>query len=138
MATQTLRGLQNAGGLHWRGDRTYGFFGLDSPYRKNGDADISDEALNFDNFIVAFPGLLGSALPPTDPQLQADMQAFTDFALELVLPPNPVARIDGTLTDAESAGRPRDQASPAPANGSNARTSMCPEEALTAGNGAQA
>src|SRR5690606_38505357 len=105
MTTQTLRGLQNAGGLHWRGDRTNGFFGVDSPYVKSPGADIGDERLNFDNFIVAFPGLLGSALPPTDPQLQDDMRALTDFALELVLPPNPVARLDGTLTSAEAAGR---------------------------------
>jgi YVTN family beta-propeller protein len=104
MTTQTLRGLQNSGGMHWRGDRTDGFFGLDSPYLKGGPADAGDEALNFDNFIVAFPGLLGGATPPTDPQLQADMQAFTDFALELVLPPNPIANLNGTRTAAQTAG----------------------------------
>ena len=105
MTTQTLRGLANSGGLHWRGDRTNGFFGLDSPYLKGGPQDAGDEALNFDNFIVAFSGLLGSAVPPTDPQLQADMRAFTDFALELTLPPNPIANLDGSLTSAQSAGR---------------------------------
>jgi len=104
MTTQTLRGLQNSGGMHWRGDRTDGFFGLDSPYLNGGSADAGDEQLNFDNFIVAFPGLLGGATPPTDPQLQDDMAAFTDFALELMLPPNPIANLDGTLTPAQSAG----------------------------------
>jgi YVTN family beta-propeller protein len=105
MTTQTLRGLQNSGGMHWRGDRTDGFFGLDSPYLKGSPADAGDEQLNFDNFIVAFPGLLGGATPATDPQLQADMAAFTDFALELVLPPNPIANLDGTRTAAQDAGR---------------------------------
>jgi DNA-binding beta-propeller fold protein YncE/mono/diheme cytochrome c family protein len=105
MTTQTLRGLQNGGGMHWRGDRTDGFFGLDSPYLNGGTQDAGDEQLNFDNFVVAFPGLLGGATPATDPQLQDDMAAFTDFALELMLPPNPVANLDGTETTAQGAGR---------------------------------
>jgi DNA-binding beta-propeller fold protein YncE len=102
MTTQTLRGLQNSGGMHWRGDRTDGFFGLDSPYLNGGPTDAGDEQLNFDNFVVAFPGLVGGAAPATDPQLQADMAAFTDFALELMLPPNPIANLDGTSTLAQS------------------------------------
>jgi YVTN family beta-propeller protein len=104
MTTQTLRGLQNGGGMHWRGDRTDGFFGLDSPYLNGSPADAGDEQLNFDNFIVAFPGLLGGATPASNPQLQADMAAFTDFALELVLPPNPIAHLDGTRSAAQTAG----------------------------------
>ncbi len=39
------------------------------------------------NFIVAFEGLVGSERPPGEAALQADMERFTDFALELTLPP---------------------------------------------------
>lgn len=104
MTTQTLRGLANSGGMHWRGDRVDGFFGLDSPYQ-NGAGDNGDEALSFDNFIVAFPGLVGGDVPPTDAQLQLDMQAFTDFALELALPPNPVRGLNNALSTAANTGR---------------------------------
>jgi YVTN family beta-propeller protein len=104
MTTQTLRGMANSGGMHWRGDRTDGFFGLDDPYLTGGGTDAGDEVLNFDNFIVAFPGLVGGSTPPTDAQLQSDMSDFTDFALEIALPPNPVANLDGTLTGAQADG----------------------------------
>ena len=98
MTTQTLRGLQNSGAMHWRGDRADGFFGFDSPYG-NGN-----EALSFDNFIVAFEGLLGSAESPTNSTLQADMHRFTAFALNIVLPPNPVRNLDNSLTPDQQAG----------------------------------
>jgi YVTN family beta-propeller protein len=104
MTTQTLRGLANSGGMHWRGDRVDGFFGLDAPYQ-NGVGDTGDEALNFDNFIVAFQGLIGGSTPATDPQLQFDMQAFTDFALELTLPPNPVRPLENVLTPSAANGQ---------------------------------
>jgi DNA-binding beta-propeller fold protein YncE len=84
MTTQTLRGMQNGGAMHWRGDRSNGFFGS-SP---------DDEDLAFRNFIVAFQGLLGRETPLPD----ADMQRFADFALSLVLPPNPVRRLDNQLS----------------------------------------
>jgi YVTN family beta-propeller protein len=98
MTTQTLKGLVNHGALHWRGDRSNGFFGVDSPY--TGDA-----ALAFDNFIVAFEGLVGGSTPPSNPQLQADMQRFTDFALAMTLPPNPIRALDNVLTPSQQAGR---------------------------------
>jgi DNA-binding beta-propeller fold protein YncE len=98
MTTQTLRGLSNSGAMHWRGDRADGFFGLDSPYG-NGN-----EALSFDNFIVAFEGLVGSDEAPSSPALQADMQLFTDFALQITLPPNPVRALDNSLTADQQAG----------------------------------
>lgn len=89
MTTQTLRGLSNSGPMHWRGDRSNGFFGVGT-----------DEALSFDNFIVAFEGLLGreSIIDP------ADMQDFTDFALTLTLPPNPIRALDDSLTTDQQAG----------------------------------
>jgi len=91
MTTQTLRGLAHSGAMHWRGDRSTGFFGTGA----------TDEALSFDNFIVAFEGLLGRASLPT----AAEMQAFTAFALEITLPPNPVRALDNQLTAAQQAGR---------------------------------
>jgi DNA-binding beta-propeller fold protein YncE len=90
MTTQTLRGLVNSGPMHWRGDRSNGFFGVGL-----------DEPRSFDNFIVAFQGLLGRA----DPLPVADMQAFTDFALEITLPPNPIRALDNSLTADQQAGR---------------------------------
>src|SRR4029453_9087916 len=90
MTTRTLRGLVNSGPMHWRGDRSNGVFGvgLDTPR-------------SFNNFIVAFQGLLGRAT-----QLPiADMQAFTDFALEITLPPNPIRALDNSLTFDQDQGR---------------------------------
>src|SRR5690606_6739464 len=90
MTTQTLRGLANSGPMHWRGDRANGFFGIGT-----------DEALSFDNFIVAFEGLLGrEELIP-----EADMHEFTDFALSITLPPNPIRALNNSLTADQQAGR---------------------------------
>ena len=91
MTTQTLRGMQNHGALHWRGDRSVGVFGTDP----------NDEELSFLNFIGAFEGLVGREAPITD----ENMQKFTDFALSLVLPPNPVRALDNSLTTEQQAGR---------------------------------
>ena len=91
MTTQTLRGLARSGAMHWRGDRSNGFFGQDA----------FDEELSFNNFIVAFPGLVGRATQPS----AVEMQAFTDFALDVVLPPNPVRALDNSLSTAEQNGR---------------------------------
>jgi DNA-binding beta-propeller fold protein YncE len=91
MTTQTLRGLVNAGAMHWRGDRATGRFGTDA----------FDERLSFDNFIVAFTGLIGAEAEPS----VADMQRFTDFQLQVQLPPNPVRALNNSLNSAQSAGR---------------------------------
>jgi hypothetical protein len=96
MSTQTLRGLVNHGPMHWRGDRAVGFFGADTstgpPY---------DSVLAFKNFIVAFNSLVG--LGPAF--ANADMQTFANFALAIVMPPNPVRALDNSLTPAQAAGR---------------------------------
>jgi YVTN family beta-propeller protein len=91
MTTQTLRGLVNGGAMHWRGDRSVGVFGTD-PF---------DTSISFDNFNVAFPGLVGRDAPLA----AADMQKFTDFALQITLPPNPVRALDNSLTSAQQAAR---------------------------------
>ncbi len=111
MTTQTLRGMSTHGGLHWRGDRVDGFFGLDSCNSSGyantpiGGTNTStnapcDESLSFRNFIVAFEGLVGhEGLIST-----ADMQRFTDFILQVQLPPNPVTPLDNQLTGDAAAG----------------------------------
>ena len=91
MTTQTLRGLRESGAQHWRGDRSTGVFGVDA----------TDSALSFDNFIVAFPGLVGSPAQPS----AAQMQSFTGFQLQVIAPPNPVRNLDNSLTAAQALGR---------------------------------
>ncbi|MBI3546207.1 MAG: thrombospondin type 3 repeat-containing protein [Gammaproteobacteria bacterium] len=91
MTTQSLRGLANHGPMHWRGDRTAGHSG----------GDPLDEAGAFREFNVAFEGLLGR----TGPLTAAEMQAFTDFILQVNYPPNPNRPLSNTLTAAQAAGR---------------------------------
>jgi len=90
MATQSLRGLANHGPMHWRGDRTGG---NDEP-SVQPDAGSFNESVAFKKFNVAFKGLLGREGPLSDSQ----MQAFTDFILQLKYPPNPVRNLDNSLT----------------------------------------
>jgi len=105
MTTQTLRGMSTHGSLHWRGDRADGFFGTDFCNRP-GYTDVPstnapcDEDLSFRNFIVAFEGLLGKEGLPTSQQ----MQEFSDFMLQVQLPPNPVRNLDNSLTSAQQDG----------------------------------
>jgi hypothetical protein len=91
MTTQTLRGLKTSGAMHWRGDRATGFFG----------SDALDANLSFNNFIVAFQGLIGRSAMPS----AADMQKFTDFQLQVLLPPNPIRNLDNSLNSAQQRGR---------------------------------
>jgi YVTN family beta-propeller protein len=91
MSTQSLRGLANHGPMHWRGDRSGG--------TKLGDP--LDEVAAFREFNPAFVSLLGRSTPLAD----VDMAAFTDFALALRYPPNPIRRLDNALTPEEDAGQ---------------------------------
>ena len=90
MTTQTLRGLRNSGAMHWRGDRANGVFGINA----------FDPNISFNNFIVAFEGLIGGPQPSA-----AEMQKFTDFQLQVVPPPNPVRKLDNSLTSSQQRGR---------------------------------
>jgi YVTN family beta-propeller protein len=94
MTTQSLRGLDAAGAMHWRGDRN-GFHGGDA------DPDPFDEGQAFMSFRPAFQGLLGKGTPLS----VADMERFRDFILAVRYPPNPIARIDGTLTAQQTGGK---------------------------------
>ena len=92
MTTQTLRGLLGSGAMHWRGDRS----------NPPGTLALAfDENNSFNNFNVAFPNLLGRE-SEIDP---ADMQKFTDFALQITLPPNPVRALDNSPNTSQKNGQ---------------------------------
>jgi cytochrome c peroxidase len=76
--------------MHWRGDRTGGPLG-----------DPLDEAAAFKTFNVVFPGLLGRDEGELDP---TQMQQFTDFALRLTYPPNPIRKLENSLRAEEQDG----------------------------------
>lgn len=97
MVTQSLRGLANHGPMHWRGDRTGG---TKEPSAQP-DSGSFDEAEAFRQFNEAFVSLMGRASEIAP----ADMQAFTDFALQLTYPPNPIRALDNSLTPDQQAGR---------------------------------
>jgi hypothetical protein len=98
MSTQTLRGLANHGAQHWRGDRTRRVQTVPSA---QPDLGSFDEASSFGEFDVAIVGLNGN-----DRLLAAsDFQDFTNFALQLTLPPNPVRALDDSLTPAQRRAR---------------------------------
>jgi YVTN family beta-propeller protein len=92
MTTQTLRGMSTHGSMHWRGDRSGGNL---------PGGDPGDERAAFAQFNDAFVSLIGRAAPLADDELER----LTDFVLALTLPPNPYARLDGSLTPAQAAGR---------------------------------
>ena len=97
MTTQSLRGMANHGPMHWRGDRTGG---NDAPSAQP-DSGVFDEGAAFMKFLPAFVDLLGS----DQPIATADMEAFRDFALQVVYPPNPIRALDNSLNASEQAGR---------------------------------
>ena len=95
MTTQTLRGLDNSNAMHWRGDRSVPANGTTCP-----DPADACENNSFNNFNVAFPGLVGNNAQLSGSQ----MQEFTDFALQIALPPNPIRSLDNSLNSAQSTG----------------------------------
>jgi len=96
MTTQTLRGMDNSGAMHWRGDRAApDTTGVTCP-----STDDSCANLAFNNFNVAFTGLVGNSTQLSGSQ----MQEFTDFALQIALPPNPVRALNNSRTSDQTAG----------------------------------
>ena len=95
MTTQTLRGIADSGPQHWRGDRTG-----ENPAIVGGTRE-SVAAAAFKEFNPAFVGLVGRHEELSEEQ----MQQFTDFALALTPPPNPVRHLDNSLTPQQQAGR---------------------------------
>jgi DNA-binding beta-propeller fold protein YncE len=97
MVTLSLRGMANHGPMHWRGDRTGG---NDAPSAQPEGGSF-DENAGFHKFSVAFPDLLGrdASIPATE------MDAFTDFILQVSYPPNPNRPLDNVLTADQEVGR---------------------------------
>lgn len=91
MTTQTLRGIADSGVQHWRGDRT----------GEKKTATESIEAASFKEFNSAFVGLVGREQELPEEQ----MQLYTDFSLALTPPPNPIRRLDNSLTAQQQAGK---------------------------------
>jgi DNA-binding beta-propeller fold protein YncE len=105
MTTQTLKGMSTHGAMHWRGDRADGFFGTQL-CNEPGYAEANStnapcaEADAFKNFIVAFEGLVGMEGTISS----SEMQLFSNFMLQVQLPPNPVRNLDYSLTPGQLAG----------------------------------
>ncbi|WP_437995438.1 hypothetical protein WMF26_29565 [Sorangium sp. So ce185] len=97
MVTQSLRGMDNHGPMHWRGDRTGG----NAEPTSQPDEGGFDEEAAFKKFNPAFMDLLGRHAELGDPE----MQAFTDFILQVTYPPNPIRNLDNSLTPAQQSGR---------------------------------
>jgi YVTN family beta-propeller protein len=98
MTTQTLRGMEHDGPMHWRGDRSGGT--AQNPPQYDGTPSALDETLAFKAFSPAFVGLLGrqTEIPPDD------MTAFANFILKVQLPPNPIRNFDRSLTASQQLG----------------------------------
>ena len=92
MLTQTMRGISNHGALHWRADRTGGNDPGGNPF---------DTRAAMKKFNSAFMTLLGRETPLDEAQLEL----LTDYSLSLMPPPNPVRRLDNTLTPMQAAGK---------------------------------
>lgn len=92
LTTQTLRGMDHHGPMHWRGDRS----GALGP---SGDA--GDERAAFQQFNGAFVSLLGAAhvLP------QEALDDLTDFVLAIRPGPNPHRALDNTLSSSQERAR---------------------------------
>jgi DNA-binding beta-propeller fold protein YncE len=93
MATQSLRGMADAGPMHWRGDRSGA---NDTP-----STGALNELSAFMRFNPAFVGLLGKASELST----ADMTAFANFILDVRYPPNPIRNLDNSLTADQQAGK---------------------------------
>jgi DNA-binding beta-propeller fold protein YncE len=109
MTTQSLRGLDNHGPMHWRGDRNGAVQQSGVPFfdasghpvvSAQPSAGIFDEFNAFKSFNVAFPGLVANAAELSD----ADMSAYTTFALQISYPPNPIRNLDNSLTALQALG----------------------------------
>jgi YVTN family beta-propeller protein len=98
MTTQTLSGMDNHGPMHWRGDRVRK--AQQSPGAQP-DVGSLNEHTSFGEFDVAIAGLNGND-QELDPAL---FTRFTDFALALALPPNPIRNLDNSLTADQNAAR---------------------------------
>jgi sugar lactone lactonase YvrE len=110
MTTQSLRGLDNHGPMHWRGDRNGAIQQNGAPFLDSSgnpvvsvqpNGGIFDELSAFKSFNVAFPGLVGNASQLPD----SEMTAFANFTLQITYPPNPIRNLDNSLSADQAAGQ---------------------------------
>jgi DNA-binding beta-propeller fold protein YncE len=92
MTTQSLRGLEDQGPMHWRGDRSGGLEPRGAP---------RDAKAAFRQFNGAFASLLGA----NERLSEDDMQAFADFALRISYPPSPIRQLSDEDSPSEARGR---------------------------------
>ena len=90
MTTQSMRGLRGHGPMHWRGDRT-------GSNRVGGETLEEAAFKEFNDAFDAFAGLGGEIS-------ESDMQAFTDFAMSISYPPNPIRQLNNELVGIELRG----------------------------------
>ncbi len=98
MTTQSLRGMDNHGPMHWRGDRTGG---NTVAFQIQPDTGTFSEDLAFKAFNPAFEGLIGRS----ELLEEEEMQAFTDFILQVMYPPNPIRGLDNSLSASAATGQ---------------------------------
>ncbi|NNJ93122.1 MAG: hypothetical protein HKP57_00055 [Halobacteria archaeon] len=98
MATQALRGLDNHGPLHWRGDRVRRVQTEIGQQPNTGTLDEFNSLLEFDEAVTGLTG--NDQLLP-----QEKMDALADFILQISYPPNPIRSLDNSLTPEQLAGR---------------------------------
>jgi len=92
MLTQTMRGLENHGPLHWRGDRTAG---------NDPGGDPLDTAGGMTKFNQAFVSLMGRE----ETLNEAQLQLLVAYSMSMVPPPNPIRALDNSLTPKQAAGK---------------------------------
>ena len=90
MTTQSMRGLRGHGPMHWRGDKT-------GNNRVGGETLEEAAFKEFNGAFDAFAGLGGEIS-------ESDMQAFTDFAMSITYPPNPIRQLNNELVGIELRG----------------------------------
>jgi DNA-binding beta-propeller fold protein YncE len=91
MLTQTMRGINGNGPLHWRGDRTAG--------NDPGGDPLDTEAAMY-KFNEAFVSLMGREEELPNEQ----MRQLVDYSLRIMPPPNPIRALDDSLTPMQAAG----------------------------------
>jgi len=101
MTVLTLRGIKDSGPMFWRGDATASDPIIASVLGLPANKDPFNERKNFQEFNVVFPALLGAEAPLA----QSDFDAFTDWVLTLVPPPNPHRPLDNGLNRSQAKGR---------------------------------
>ncbi len=97
VTTQSLRGMANHGPMHWRGDRT----GSTEAPNSQPDSGAFNEVAAFKKFQLGFTNLLGRHEPLPD----EEMEAFANFILKVMYPPNPIRNLNNSLTPDQAVGR---------------------------------